>query len=260
MFRLFLIVALTCGIIAKPSKPWNTDAAVQDTVVSIDAKGKMSWGVEVEPPQDMDEGDYDIDPRMIVWKSMTGGQDGKHLMAEKDLDKLYHPSMLDLQKLNIPATDIHSGLLQEDTNARYDEPEKDMDDIAHPFSIMSPEDPKQDWDEIREVMARYLAPLVAKTNTGTEIHKAQMEPEEDEDDLYHEDSHSPEQMEQVAGEVREVRVHLQPEEDMDDLYHADHHLQPILYHDESDAATPVDGPFHRKYDEPEEDQDDLYHQ
>ena len=40
---------------------------------------------EVEPPEDMDVTDYDINPNMAIWKNMRGnGQEEKYLKAEKD--------------------------------------------------------------------------------------------------------------------------------------------------------------------------------
>lgn len=226
----------------------------------------MSWSVQVEPPQDMDEAEYDIDPRMILWQHVTGTrQDRQPLKAEEDLDVLYHSSMSDLlQNINTyPATDIQSDTLQEDTNTRYDHREEnDIDDIAHSFSgKMAPGKPNQDWDEMRKVLEGYLAPSVAKSNTGTGVHKAHTEPEGDEDDMYHKDSNSPVQIEKLQHEAREetvVMIHLQPEEDMDDLYHED--LQLIPYHGDADAAMPVLRPSLRICNEPEEDLDALHHQ
>ncbi|XP_029926659.1 uncharacterized protein LOC115372705 [Myripristis murdjan] len=241
MFRISVIVCISLifGITAKPYKPWEKipDAAYQDTVMSIDAKGKMSWGVEVEPPQDMDETDFDIDPSMAIWKSMIGtGQEGQYLKAEEDKDELYHPSMEDLK-----------AQIQTDT-----------DDIGRLA------EPEQDWDEVyhgaRDMLDRYFAPLGPKVDKDVEIHPAHTKPEEDEDDLYHSDPRSAVQVEPLGREFSEdtkVRIHLEPEEDMDDLYHMDP-LRPIPYQDDA-AAMPVDQPSLRKHSEPEEDLDDLYH-
>lgn len=217
--------------------------------------------MEVEPPEDMDETQYDIDPSMMIWKSMTG-QEKQPLKAEEDLDDLYHPSMDDLLKVQIqnrealPAADIQSQPSHEDANTEYNQvPEEDKDDIDHPvFSSVDSDEPEPDWDEIyhkmREELDVYLAPLVA----DREVRAVHTEPEKVE--LYHHDEpHSPEQMEQLR---REVRVHLQPEEDMDDLYHADLQ-QSIPYQDDAEAAAPYDQSSQRRYSEPEEDLDDLYH-
>ncbi|XP_031160050.1 uncharacterized protein si:ch211-217g15.3 [Sander lucioperca] len=277
MFRFSQIVcfSLIFGITAKPYKPWNklTDEAFQDTVMSIDDKGKMSWGVEVEPPEDMDQTDYDIDPSMMIWKSMTG-QDKQPLKAEEDLDELYHPSMVDLLKVQIqnldalPAADIQTEPWREDANAKNNqEPVEDKDAIDHrDFSKVASDEPEQDWDEVyhkaREELDGHLAPPVAKYKAGAEVRVAHSELEKDEDELYHHDHQGPPvQMESLSREVMgesEVRVHLQPEEDMDDVYHKDL-LKLTPYQDDTKAAAPVYLPSQRKHSEPEEDLDDLYH-
>ncbi|XP_039994372.1 uncharacterized protein si:ch211-217g15.3 [Xiphias gladius] len=274
MFKVSLIVcvSLIFGITAKPYKPWNKlkDEAFHDTVMSLDDKGKMSWGVEVKPPKDVGGTHNDIDPRMVIWKSMTGREQEKQPpKAEEDLDDLYHPSVADLLKVRIQnldvlsAADIQAEPAQEYANMKY---EKEPDD--HPvFSKLASEEPEQDWDEVyhkaREELYGYLVPLMADYKAGTEVRVAHSEPEKDEDDLYHRDDHgSPVQMELLRRAVwgeSEGRVHLQPEEDMDDLYHQDP-LQSIPYQDNAQAAAPVDLPSQRKHSEPEEDLDDLYHQ
>ncbi|XP_068424096.1 uncharacterized protein si:ch211-217g15.3 [Clinocottus analis] len=195
--------------------------------------------VEVEAPENMDETHYDIDPRMMIWKSMTAsGENNKPLKAEEDLDELYHPSMDDLNAqiqnlVALPAAGIQAAPWQEDAQVKkHQEPEEDRDDIDHPgFSEVAPNEPQQDWDEVyrkaREELDVYLAPLMP----GYEASK-------------------------VVGES-EVRVHLQPEEDMDDVYHKEP-LQLIPYQDDTEVVVHV--PSQRKHSEPEEDLDDLYHQ
>lgn len=187
----------------------------------MDAKGQISWGVEVEPPEDMDETHYDIDPRMKIWKNMAGGgQDKQPLKAEEDLDEMYHPSVADLVGA-FPADDIQAEPSQEGGDTKYNqEPEEDKDDIDHPaFSHVAPEETEKDWDEVYHI-----------------AYPVQAEPLR-----------------------REVIVHLQPEEDMDDLYHKDP-LQPVFYEDDAQPAAPADVPSQRKYSEPEDDLDELYHQ
>ncbi|XP_010787908.1 uncharacterized protein [Notothenia coriiceps] len=279
MFRFSLIVCISLifGVTAKPYKPWNKlpDEAFQDTVMSLDGEGKMSWRVEVEPPEDMDETDYDIDPEMKIWKSMTGGQEEQPLKAEEDLEELYHPSVVDLLKVEfqnrdaLPAADIQADPWQEVANLNQ-EPEEDKDDVDHPgFGEAAPNEPEQDWDEVyrraSEELAGYLAPLVAGNKPDAEIRVSHSEPEKDEDELYHHDDQgSPVQKEllsrEVAGES-EVRVHFQPEEDMDDLYHKD--FLNLIPHpaDTEAAAPPADpNPFQRRHSQPEEDLDHLFHQ
>ncbi|XP_062257436.1 uncharacterized protein si:ch211-217g15.3 [Platichthys flesus] len=243
MFRFSLIVCVSMilGITAKPYKLGNklTDAAFQDTAMSMDDKEKTSWGVEVEPPEDLDQTDYDIDPSMKIWKSMAGRE--RPLKAEEDLNELHHLSMRDLLKDQIPNQDVLPV-----ADMLYNEPEEDRDDIDHPV--------------FREVASQQAEQVESKAGVWTRV--AHSEPEEDKDELYHRDDQpllvqtEPLRIE-VTGE-RQVRLHLQPEEDMDDLYHEDHQ-QPALYQDAAKSEAPVDLPYQRKHSEPEEDLDDLYH-
>ncbi|XP_061646966.1 uncharacterized protein si:ch211-217g15.3 isoform X2 [Phyllopteryx taeniolatus] len=181
MFRITLLVTLIFGIAAKPYKPWNklSDNAFQDTVMSVDAR-KMPLSVEVEPPQDMDQTDYDIDPKMKIWENVAAmGKDKQVLVAEADLDDVHHPS---LQKL----------------------PAEDEDDSERP--IFSDE-PEQGWDEVyhkaRAELDGYLAPLTVEykkmvrhvqpepeETEALELARRHLEPEEDTDDLYHPDVQS----------------------------------------------------------------------
>lgn len=260
-----MLFSLIFGISAKPYKPWNKlpDEAVQETVVSIDDKGKVSWGVEVEPPEDREDTDYDIDPRMKIWKSMAGNAD----KAEEDLDELHHPSMADLLKARILEglrdADMQSDVWEE--VAKYDQkPEDDRDDIDHPvFYKVASEEPEEDLDDVyhkaKEELDMYLAPLVAEYKADAEVRPVHSEPEKDDDDLYHPDLQELVHIMEPRQAVREesqVRVHLQPEEDMDEVYHAD---QFVPYQRDSRAAYPVEWPSQRKYTEPENDMDDFYH-
>lgn len=216
----------------------------------------MSWGVEVEPPEDMDDTDFNIDPRMKIWKGMTGSEEDKQLKdgegAEEDLDELHHLSMADLLKVQIqklgalPVPDIQVDPLQE-SEVDSEEPEQDQDEV---------------YRKVMEELGGYLAPLMADYKAGAEVRVAHSEPEKDEDEVHHHDDlYSPVQIEPLGSEVRgesEVRVRLQPEEDRDDLYHKDV-LQPIPYQGDTEAAAPVYVPSQRKHSEPEEDLDHLYH-
>ncbi|TNN58321.1 hypothetical protein EYF80_031443 [Liparis tanakae] len=183
---------------------------------SLDNKLKMSWKVEVEPPEDMDEIRYDIDPRMMIWKSMTAsGEDRKHQKAEEDLDELYHPSLDNLlndriQNMDaLPADDIRAAPWQEDSHIKnHQKNEEDEDDVDPGFRKPAYEEPEQDWDEVyhkaREELDVYLAPLVAGYEAGAEVRVAHSEPEKDEDALYHPDGQgSPVQMELLSREVRD---------------------------------------------------------
>lgn len=262
MFRICLIVCvlLISGITAKP---WNklTGEAFQDTVLSIDSEGRMSVGVEVEPPEDMDETHYEIDPRMKIWQSMTGGgQEKQFHKAEEDLDDQYHPSVEDLQAQIINLDAVPAAELWKEAAIMKDGQEAE-DGIYYPA-----EEPEQDWNEAynkaREELDRYLAPLVAKNRDEVEVRGAVYEPEEDKDDLYHGDAPSwSVEMESLKEETRsesEVRIHEVPEEDMDDMYHRDL-LLPVAYRDYVNAAAPQYLPSQKEHSGPEEDLDDLYH-
>ncbi|XP_037541196.1 uncharacterized protein si:ch211-217g15.3 [Nematolebias whitei] len=242
MFRVSMIVSalLIVGITAKP---WNKNEAVEEKVVSVDEKERLSW--EVEPPEDMHDIHYDIDPRMRVWKSM------KVPKVEEDWDELNHPSTNEL-RLQIQNTDSAEDDQTENYVVEYRQDAKDRNSIDHAvFSEVIAEEP-QDSDEDneeREKVLRYLAPLMAG-------HKVDVGGALDQPDV-NEDQVSSVEMEAVRSN-REGRIHLQPEEDMDDLYHKEV-LVPVFYQDDSKAAAPVHMPAQRKYTEPEVDMDDLYH-
>ncbi|XP_074531961.1 uncharacterized protein LOC141795095 [Halichoeres trimaculatus] len=221
-FSLLIAVSLIVGLSAKPYKPWNkfTDETFQDTVMSMDKDGKLSW-VEVEPPEDLDETHYDVDPSMKIWKSMTGGEGPQHMEAEVDLDELYHPSMADLLQVQIQNMDV---VPDEEAPPKFEQPEEDL---AHPRFELVQEEPEQEWDEdkAREVVAKYLAPFMVDYQKGAEVQPLYSEPEEDMDDVYH--------------------------RDLPEL---------VLHQDEAEpAAALVDLPSQRKYSEPEEDLDGIYH-
>lgn len=181
---------------------------------ATDEKGKMSWGTEVEPPEDMDNTDYIIDPHMRIWKSMTGsGQDKKTLKAEEDLDELHHPSMTDLtiqiqKQGSFPDADAPAELLQ-DVNMQHNlKAEEDRDDIDHPaFTEMDSEEPGQDWGEV-----------IANDQSKTRVH---LLAEEDMDDLYHNNAPQliPYQKGDASLDVQSQRKHSEPETDLDHLYH-----------------------------------------
>ncbi|XP_041645990.1 uncharacterized protein si:ch211-217g15.3 isoform X2 [Cheilinus undulatus] len=191
--------------------------------MSLDKDGKMSWGVEVEPPEDLDKTDYDIHSNMKIWKSMTGG--GKvqlQLKAEKGLDVLYHPSMAKLLKVQIQNADH---LPAAENQAEYEKAEKDEDSASPPdFKVAPEEDLDAVYHKAREELAEYLAPLMAEYQTDAEVRPLYSEPEEDMDDVYHKDLLQlvPYQNDAVAVALADVpsqRKHSKPEEDLDDIYH-----------------------------------------
>ncbi len=181
----------------------------------MDEKGKMRWEVQVEPPEDMDKAGYDIDPRMMIWKSMRGSEAGE------DLDKLHHPSLADLlggQVQNqgaIPDADVQ---MEEAHVKHYQEPEEDKEHIHHP--VFSKVDGQ-------------LVPLVAGVKADAELVQGELldsearvkseirihfYPEEDMDHLYHKDVPQP-VLYEAAADVPSHRRHTEPEEDLDHLYH-----------------------------------------
>lgn len=229
----------------------------------MDDNGQMKWGVEVEPPEDMDDTGYSIDPQMRIWKSMTGNRET--LKAEEDMDELYHPSVADILKIqtenlgSLLVADIQAELVASKYNR---EPEEDKDDIDHPdFSELDLKGPEQDLNEIyqktMEELHGYLAPLRADYRAGTQVQISHYEPEKDEVKVSHRDNqYSAAQVEPL---IPEVRVHHQPEEDMEDLYHMDV-AKLIAYQGDAEAAVPFDEPSQRRHSEAEEDLDYLYHQ
>lgn len=213
----------------------------------MDDNGKMSLGVEVEPPEDMDEIQYNIDPNMRIWESMAESkQDEQPWVVKEDSDELHHPSTADLLQ-NLPEDDFDEEILESEPVMMYGAAaEEDSDDIDDNFfSEVTQEEPEEEWDEdkARDALREYLEPLVAKERADMGVQGAL--PKNDEDDLG-----SP------VRSARQVRLHLQPEEDMDDLYHKD----PVIYQEAVRAVAPADLPSWVKHSEPEEDLDHLHHQ
>ncbi|XP_046886137.1 uncharacterized protein si:ch211-217g15.3 isoform X2 [Hypomesus transpacificus] len=251
MFRLSLLVCtslLLCGITAKPFKPSGkvADAAFQKTLMDL-TEGKMPLGLrEVEPPEDMDVTDYDINPNMAIWKNMRGnGQEEKYLKAEKDSDDLYHPSMEQSQMADVLRAwpqpedtfswvDVQAEPLEEGDNLEYyQEAEVDQDAMSHTFSEQM--EPEVDWDEVYHPGTKeggdgtYLDPLPqeAEVRDQSKVIKNK-QPEEDRDDVYHADPPASVPYHKVADtpvaallpyDQAVQRMHTQPEEDLDHLYH-----------------------------------------
>ncbi|XP_012735975.2 uncharacterized protein si:ch211-217g15.3 [Fundulus heteroclitus] len=223
MIRVSVIVGvlLTVSVNAKPlNKP--SDEHLKEMVVSVDERGKLSWGVEVEPPEDMDGVQYEIDPGMKIWSHMrNSGQDKHHLKPEEDLDETYHPSLAELQ----------AQIRQ--FGGRAEEKDKDQH-----------------------------SPVQMEQSSERDV-RMYLQPEEDMDDLYHQELLIPALRQDVADAAAPVelpspqRKYTKPEEDLDDLYHREL-LMPVLQQDVAEA--PVGLPSQRKYTKPEEDLDGLYHQ
>ncbi|XP_055018945.1 uncharacterized protein si:ch211-217g15.3 [Boleophthalmus pectinirostris] len=261
---VLLFFVLTNGITAKPLKPLDElrNEAVQKGWVSIDDKGMASWGVEVEPPEDMDETSFDIDPNMKIWKSVE--DDGKqYQMTEEDLDELQHPSTENLIK-------VYEEGIQDALPPAEIQVKDATDNEGIDLEYRRYTEPEEDWDELyhsdKEV-DKYLAPLVVGYKgepiepKGEPVgHPVYTEPEKDDDDLYHGDDVSSMQLIPLEPEVMvetQARLYLEPEEDMDDVYHKD--VPEMTPFNNKVYPAAVDWPTQRKYTEPEEDLDALYH-
>ncbi|XP_061765906.1 uncharacterized protein si:ch211-217g15.3 [Nerophis ophidion] len=193
MFRITLLVCLIFGIAAKPHKSWNkpADKAFQETVMS----GKRPLSVEVEPPEDMDETDIDIDPSMKIWEDIVAtGNINKVMVAEEDRDDVHHPS--DLRNLQ------HA-----QDNTDKEEPEQDSDVMYH---------------KAVEELQRYMAPLIGEDKNRVRF--PQPLPEESEAPAHVRRQVEPEQYRDdnraaVVDWPSENNKYNQPEEDLDHLYH-----------------------------------------
>ncbi|XP_036430568.1 uncharacterized protein si:ch211-217g15.3 [Colossoma macropomum] len=206
MFRFCLLICLSVllyGSSASPYKSWGKehDTALQETR-SDEFNEKMTFGLkEVEPLEDLDLTDADIDPGMLIWKAVKQFRQQKYDKPEEDKDMLYHPSELRAGKLD---RDVQ---LQSYGKARlYEEPEQDMDELYH-------SEPEKLVGELKD-----------KAEEAEPSEKLMyMSPEEDKDDLYH--GHIP------SGSVLEAPVvqafdnklkivYKEPEKDLDKLYHS----------------------------------------
>lgn len=180
----------------------------------MDDDGEMKWGVEVEPPEDMDDAGYSIDPQMKIWKSMTGNRET--LKAEEDLDDLYHPSVANLLPGQIEnlVGDTQAELV---ASKNYQEPEEDKDDMYHPN--LGELDQKT-----TEELLEYQALLRADYKPETQVRVSHYEPEKDMDDLYHMDvakliHYQGDAEAAVPFDEPSQRRYSEPEEDLDYLYH-----------------------------------------
>ncbi|XP_043992025.1 uncharacterized protein si:ch211-217g15.3 [Gambusia affinis] len=215
MIRVSVIVSvlLMLSINAKPlNKP--SDEHLEQRVVLIDDKGKLSWGTEVEPPEDMDRIEYELDPRMRIWNSMkANGQEKHYLKPEEDLDKIYHPSTVELQaqirefgyEAEKKEDGQHSPAQME--QVVYLQPEEDMDDVYH-----------------KELFLPALQRDVPEAAAPVDIpsQRKYTEPEEDLDYLYHKRFDMPVLQQKVAEtpvHIPSQRKYTKPEEDLDGLYH-----------------------------------------
>lgn len=190
---------------------------------SIDDKGKLSWGVQVEPPEDMDGIQYEIDPRMRIWNNMKDNEEGKdYLKPEEDLDEMYHPSTVELQDqirmFGYNAKDKGDQYLPAEMEKVrvYLQAEEDMDDLYHK-------------DPFKPVLQQGVAEAAAPAEWLSS--ERYTKPEEDLDDLYHKKILMPVRQQQVPEApvgVPSQRKYTQPEEDLDGLYHQWFKLMEII--------------------------------
>ncbi|XP_072293360.1 uncharacterized protein [Eucyclogobius newberryi] len=258
---VLLFFVLANGVTAKPLNPWDelANGADQNGWVSIDDKGMASWGVEVEPPEDMDETSFDIDPSMKIWKSVQSEQSNQYQMAEDDLDDLQHPSTENL--LNVYVKNVQDALLADDMQVE-DSPDNQETEDRNDLEQSQFMEPEEDWDGVyhsEKDVDKYLAPLVVGYEGEPVVRAVHSEPEKDEDDMYHADVDSGMllvQLEPAVMAENQGRLYMEPEEDMDDIYHKDV-PEMIPFNSEVDPAT-VDWPP-KKHTQPEEDLDVVYH-
>lgn len=210
LFLLYMKKSSQQSFLGWEYKIWDFDDV---DFSNIGDQRKTSWGAEVEPPEDVQTALYDTDPDMILKNSELYK---RPLEPEEDMDKLYHPLVTNLLKIQIQNLDTPVSLeiqvepLKEDVKYSQ-EPEEDMDDIYHPdFSKLMPE-------EHPDNQAVQLEP----PRHENRIH---LQPEEDMDDLYHKDASMLIAYHDDAKAAPPVvypsqRKHSEPEEDMDGLYH-----------------------------------------
>lgn len=158
---------------------------------------------EVEPPQEMDIADFDIDPNMLIWKAVQDEIKQKYNKPEQDKDALYHPF-----DLKLPADSNHpEPFIQPQGNNQvqmYDKPEEDRDDLYHGMFNVN-DDALQEDAHVSGDKGRLFP-----------------SPEEDKDDLYHADvrgQHDQQVPLMNMFPIQPKRVHTEPEIDLDRTYH-----------------------------------------
>lgn len=165
---------------------------------------------EVEPVEEQDLKEVDIDPHMAIWKAMKQFRQQKYNKPEEDKNKFYFP----------PEFQHIAGSKQVETyhdpqyysqGQLYQEAEKDLDDVYHNIQgIVSHADLKE-----RVVQPEIPLPEVVELRE-TSVY---MTPEEDKDGLYHGYFTAQEFQVSVIEELPK-KVHTEPEEDKDHLFHS----------------------------------------
>lgn len=160
---------------------------------------------EVEPVEEQDLTEVDIDPHMAIWKAMKQFRQQKYNKPKEDKDKLYLLSEVQHSAGNEQVEANHES--QYHSQGRlYQEADEDLDDVYHPEfkeRVVQPDIPVPDNTEVEEPRE-------------TSVY---MTPEEDKDGLYHGDFTL--QVFQVpVMEDLPKKVYTEPEEDQDDLFHS----------------------------------------
>ncbi|XP_043111757.1 uncharacterized protein si:ch211-217g15.3 [Puntigrus tetrazona] len=211
MIRFSVLVCLSVLLFSTSAKPYRSmekvlGKSVQDTEDFDHPNGKMILGMkEVEPPQDMDVTDFDIDPNMLTWKAIKEEIQQKYDRPEEDKDALYHS--LDIKPpADAKQPENYFQPLGHGQVRTYDKPEEDRDDLYHGMLVVA-EEPMR---EKKDVIGGNVRPIYSS-------------PEEDKDDLYHaavKGHQSDQQAPRVnLFPIRPNRVYTEPEVDLDDLYH-----------------------------------------
>ncbi|XP_042592847.1 uncharacterized protein si:ch211-217g15.3 [Cyprinus carpio] len=211
MIRFSVLVCLSVLLFSTSAKPYRPrdkvlGKAVQDTIDFDHPSGKMILGMkEVEPPQDMDITDSDIDPNMLIWKAVKGEIQQKYDRPEEDKDALYHS--FDIKHpADAKQPENYFQPLGHDQVRMHDKPEEDRDDLYHGMFDVAEEPMREEKDVI-----------------GGNVRPIYSSPEEDKDDLYHADVKGHQSDQQALPmnifPIRPKRVHTEPEVDLDGLYH-----------------------------------------
>ncbi|KAL6487049.1 hypothetical protein MHYP_G00036750 [Metynnis hypsauchen] len=218
MLRFSLLICLSVLLYsssASPYKSWGKehDTALQETRLSDEFNEKMTFGLkEVEPLEDLDLTDADIDPGMLIWKAVKQPRQQKYDKPEEDKDMVYHPSELRAGMLD---KDIQ---LQSYVKARlYEEPEQDMDELYH----SEPEKLVRELFQDKELVQTGAKDKAEEAEPSEKL--MYMSPEEDKDDLYHGHIPSGSVVEAPAVQAFDNKrkiVYTEPEEDLDKLYHS----------------------------------------
>ncbi|XP_067276820.1 uncharacterized protein si:ch211-217g15.3 [Pseudorasbora parva] len=206
--RFSVLICLSVLIFSTSAKPYRPRVkefgkAVQDTILFDHRNGKMIQGMkEVEPPQDIDKTNPEIDPNMSIWKAVKEEIQQKYNRPEEDKDALYHSFDIKLPA-DLKQHENYFQQMRHDQVQMYDKPEEDRDDLYHGMFV-------EPMRGEKDVIGGNARPIYSS-------------PEEDKDDLYHADLKGRLSDQQALAmnifPIYTKRVHTEPEVDLDDLYH-----------------------------------------